>query len=329
MSPASNSRRFLLAPDSFKGTFSAAEVAGALAEGVREGGATADLCPLADGGEGTMDALVSARGGEYFEAPAHDPLGRPIEARFARLGGGDTAIVDVAEASGLPLLAPEERDPVVASSAGSGELIAAAVAAGATRILVAAGGSATTDGGAAAIEALEAAGGLDGARIEVLCDVTTPFEDAARVFAPQKGADAETVAELSERLEELAQRLPRDPRGLPMSGCAGGLSGGLWAAFGAELRSGADYVLEIVGFSSRLFAADAVISGEGRLDEQSFEGKVVGTVAELCRQAEKELHLVVGESALDPASYEQHGLRSVTEAQTQAQISVAARQIRA
>ena len=144
----------LVAPDSFKGTLSAAEVATALAAGIEAGGATADICPLADGGEGTMDAFLAARGGSAFLAETHDPLGRPIEARFALLDGGTEAVIDTAAASGFALLAPAERDPLRATTAGTGELVAAAARAGARRILVAAGGSATVDGGRGAIEAL-------------------------------------------------------------------------------------------------------------------------------------------------------------------------------
>jgi hypothetical protein len=213
--------RFLVAPDSFKGTFSAPEVADAIAAGLREAGAEADLCPVADGGEGTAQALRAALGGETRRAPTHDPLGRPLEAEYVLLADGATAALDTAAASGLPLVAPAERDAEAASTRGSGELIAAAIEAGASRVIIAAGGSATTDGGRGAIEALRERGGSAGATIEVLCDVTTPFEDAARVFAPQKGADEAAVARLTQRLDDYAAELPRDPRGVPMSGCAG------------------------------------------------------------------------------------------------------------
>lgn len=308
--------RFLVAPDSFKGTFSAPEVAAAIGAGIEAAGAEADLCPLADGGEGTAAALRAALGGETRRAPAHDPLGRPLEAEFVLLDDGRTAVVDTAAASGLPLLAPAERDAEAASSHGSGELIAAAIAAGAGRVILAGGGSATSDGGRGAIEALRERGGSSGARIEVLCDVRTPFEDAARVFAPQKGADADAVERLSARLQRLAAELPRDPRGVPMSGCAGGLSGGLWAAFDAELRPGADYVLELLGFERRLRAADSAVSGEGRIDSQSFEGKVVGQVARVCARLGKDLDVVVGRDELDRALLGELPIRSIREAGT-------------
>ncbi|HET9154315.1 MAG TPA: glycerate kinase [Solirubrobacterales bacterium] len=299
-----------MAPDSFKGTFAAAEVAEAIAVGVEAAGGETDRCPVADGGDGTMAVLLGALGGERRDALVHDPLRRPIEAGFALLGSGETAVVEMAQASGLSLLAPGERDPERADTYGTGELIAAAICAGAKRVLLAVGGSATTDGGRGAIEAVrrsEAAFVLSPpyprkrtdaeVRIEVLCDVRTPFEDAARIFAPQKGADAGAVGRLTARLDALAAELPRNPRGIPMTGCAGGLSGGLWA-YGAELHPGAEFVLDALDFDSRLARADAVVSGEGRFDPQSLEGKIVGAIAERCAAAGKPLHLIVGQNAL-------------------------------
>jgi len=306
--------RFLVAPDSFKGTFGAAEAAEAISAGIEAAGAEADRCPVADGGEGTMDVLLGALGGELRSVRVHDPLRRGIEAGFALLADGGTAVVEMAQASGLPLPAPAERDAERADTFGTGELIAAAVAAGAERVLVAVGGSATTDGGRGALEALresEAAFVLRSSegkqrsdtevRIEVLCDVRTPYEDAARVFAPQKGADPAAVERLTARLDRLAVELPRDPRGIAMTGCAGGLSGGLWA-YGAELRPGAEFVLDALGFEDRLARADAVVSGEGRFDSQSLEGKIVASIAARCAAAGKPLHLIVGQDASPPGS---------------------------
>lgn len=292
------SRRFLVAPDSFKGTFGAAAVAEAIAAGIERAGGTADRCPVADGGEGTMAVLLGTQGGETRKAEVHDPLRRPIEASFGVLADGRTAVVEAAQASGLPLVAPEERDAERADTFGTGELIVAAIEAGAERVLLAAGGSAGTDGGRGAIEALREAGFLGAAAIEVLCDVRTPFEQAARVFAPQKGADAEAVGRLSERLDAFAAELPRDPRGVPMTGCAGGLSGGLWA-YGATLRSGAEFVLDALDFDRRLARADAIVSGEGRFDAQSLEGKIVGAIAARCAVAGKPLHLIVGQDGTE------------------------------
>jgi glycerate 2-kinase len=290
--------RFLVAPDSFKGTFDAFEVAEAVAAGVEAAGGEADRCPVADGGEGTMEVLLRALGGERRAASVHDPLRRRIDAEFALLGDGGTAVVEAARAAGLTFVAAEERDAERADTYGAGELIAAALATDVGRVLVAVGGSASTDGGDGAIEALGERGALEElARIEVLCDVDTVFEDAARLFAPQKGAGPAAVERLSARLQEIAARLPRDPRGVPMGGCAGGLSGGLWA-HGANLRSGAAFVLDAVGFDERLAAADAVFGGEGRFDSQSLEGKVVGEIARRCVAAGKPLHLIVGEDGL-------------------------------
>ena len=201
----------LVAPDSFKGTFSASQVAAAIAGGLRAEGREAVELPVADGGEGTMDVLVTALGGDVRGATVSDPLGRPVEAAFAVLPDG-SAVVEMAQASGLSLLDERERDAWAASTRGTGELIAAAAEAGASRIVVTVGGSATTDGGAGALEALREAGfgptGGGGARLEmrVVCDVRVPFEDAPSVFGPQKGADPELVKRLERRLDELASR---------------------------------------------------------------------------------------------------------------------------
>ena len=315
----------LVAPDSFKGSFSAREVAGRIARGLRAGGREAVELPVADGGEGTMDVLVAALGGELRTVRASDPLGRPVEAAFALLPDGDTAVVETAQASGLGLPAEDDRDAWAASTRGTGELIAAAVANGAERVLVTVGGSATTDGGAGAVEVLDEAG-VD-VPIEVLCDVRTPFEQAARVFGPQKGADPETVARLEGRLDELADAAPRDPRGVPMTGAAGGLSGGLWAHRGARLQPGAAYVLDAVRFDARMRESGFVVTGEGRLDEQTLEGKVVGEVATRCRQGGVACHAVVGRNALEPFKARILDLASVTEAGTRKGLEAAGRRL--
>jgi glycerate kinase len=321
--------RALVCPDSFKGTFTAVEVAAALGAGIEEAGGVVDLCPAADGGEGTAATVRAAIGGEVRTAAVHDPLGRPIEAEFVLVEEGTTAVVDTAAASGLPLVADGERDAEAASTNGTGELIAAAVEAGARRVLLAAGGSTTTDGGTGAIEALRARGVLaarDDVVLVVLCDVTTRFEDAARVFGPQKGAGPAAVDRLTQRLEEIAGELPRDPRGMPMGGCAGGLSGGLWA-FGAELRPGAEFVLDLLGFAERLGAADVVVSGEGRIDSQSLEGKIVGQIAQRCAEGGRPLHVIVGQDALDPEAAAAAGIASITEAGTLAALRDAGRNL--
>ncbi len=317
-------RPWLVAPDAFKGTFSAREVAEAIGRGLARAGRAVDLCPVADGGEGTLAALAPALGAQPRQADVHDPLGRPLRAGYALSADGRTAIVETAAASGLPLVAEHERDAWAASTAGAGELIAAAAGAGARELLVAVGGSATTDGGAGALEAIAAAGGLRGARLVVLCDVRTPFERAAEVFGPQKGASPRQVAALTERLHELAARLPRDPRGLPLGGCAGGLSGGLWAALGAELVPGAAWVLDALDVDARLRRAGAAVTGEGRLDAQTPDGKLIGELTARARRAGVPLHAIAGQVALDPAACEAAGLASVRAASTLEQIELAA-----
>jgi glycerate kinase len=319
-------RRYLVVPDSFKGTFSASEVAQAIARGIGEAGDVADLCPAADGGEGTLEILLGESGGTKIEVDVHDALQRPIRAAFGLLAP-DTALVEVAAASGLPSLAPAELDAERADTFGTGELISAAIETGAKTVLVAAGGSATTDGGRGAIEALRQNPKLQGVRLEVLCDVDTLYEDAARVFAPQKGADAAAVQRLTARLEAFAPTLERDPRGIPMGGCAGGLSGGLMGAFDAQLRPGAPFVLERLGFANRLAAADAAITGEGQIDGQSLHGKVVGTVAELCARAGRPLHVIAGRNALSPQRAQAAGIASISQGSTLEEIAAAGRSI--
>jgi glycerate kinase len=211
----------------------------------------------------------------------------------------------------------QDRDAWAASTRGTGELIAAAVDAGASPVIVTVGGSATTDGGAGAIEALREAD-VQPARIEmhVVCDVRVPFEDAPRVYGPQKGADQAMVGRLERRHDELAVSFPRDPRGVPMTGAAGGLSGGLWAALGAKLVPGAAYVLDAIGFDDLMRGSAFVVTGEGSLDEQTLQGKIVGEVATRCRQGGVTCHALVGRNQLDPFRERIIDLASVTEATT-------------
>jgi glycerate 2-kinase len=313
----------LVAPDSFKGTFSAREVAAAIAAGLRSAEREAHELPVADGGEGTMEVLVTALGGEVRTVTASDPLGRPIEAGFALLPDG-SAVVETAQASGLGLVDEAERDAWAASTRGTGELIVAAAEAGAKKVIVTVGGSATTDGGAGALDALGEAG-VSVPAMHVLCDVRVPFEDAPRIFAPQKGADPAMVKRLERRQAELAERLPRDPRGEPMTGAAGGLSGGLWAGCGARLVPGAPYVLDAIGFDQLMRASAFVVTGEGGLDDQTLQGKIVGEVATRCRQAGVTCHAIVGRNQLDPFGERIIDLASVTEASTLAEIEAAGR----
>lgn len=305
----------LVAPDSFKGTFRATEVAAAIGRGLERAGlAPPDLCPVADGGEGTVEVLLPALGGETRGARVRGPHGEDVRASFALVEDGGTALVEMAAASGLALT--QRRDAVGASSYGTGELIAAAVAEGAAVVIVAAGGSATTDGGAGALAAIEEAGGLRGARLVVLCDVRTPWERSPAVFGPQKGAGPDEVAELEARLEAMARELPRDPRGVPLTGAAGGLAGGLWAAHGAVLEPGAPWVLDALSFDERMRSSRAVVTGEGCLDETSLHGKLVFEIGTRARQGGVPLHAIVGRDALDPLGKRMIDLMVIAEAST-------------
>ncbi len=301
--------RVLVAPDAFKGTFPASEVAAAIARGARGAGAEVEECPVADGGEGTIDVLLDPLGGELRSAPSHDPLGRPIEAGWAWIESSSCALIEMARASGLALVAPGERDAERASSAGSGELLLAARDAGARRAVLAIGGTATSDGGAGALAVIAERGGLGAMSVELACDVDVPFEEAAVVFGPQKGASPEAVERLTARLHETAERLPRDPRGIAMTGAGGGLAGALWAVHGARLRSGASLVLDALEFEHRLCGADAVIVGEGRLDAQTRRGKIVGAI--LARSGATPVHAVVGSLGEHAAEGEWDQLASI------------------
>lgn len=274
-----------------------------------------------------MALLVEALGGELVAARVSDPLGRPVDCHFGLVGAGATAIVEMAQASGLALLAEQERDAWRASTYGTGELILAAAASGAEQILVAVGGSATTDGGAGAIAAIDDGGGLRDVRLAVLCDVGFCFEDAPRIFGPQKGADPALVIRLQERLDAFARTLPKDPRGVPATGCAGGLSGGLWAAFDAQLRAGAHAVLEALGVDARIRAAQLVIAGEGCIDEQSFGGKIVGELVRRAQAACVAIHAVVGTSRITDDEAAAAGLAGVWTASTLDEITAAGREL--
>jgi glycerate kinase len=315
----------LVAPDSFKGTFSAREVAQAIARGLRAGHHDVMELPVGDGGEGTMDALLAVLGGELRSATVSDPLHRAVEATFALLPDGETAIVETAQASGLARVGEEERDAWAASTRGTGELIAAAAKAGARKVIVTVGGSATMDGGLGAVEALDEAG-VD-VELDVLCDVRSTWEQAPRLYGPQKGADAATVARLERRLDGLAHEAPRDPRGVPYTGSAGALSGGLWAFRDARLFPGAAYVLDALGFDERLREATFVVTGEGRLDAQTLEGKIVAEVARRCRTAGVACHAVVGQNALGREEVDELGLASVREAKTLAELEAQGREL--
>jgi glycerate kinase len=285
--------RVLAAPDKFRGTATAPEVAAAVARAVVASGGACDEAPMADGGEGTLDAL----GGANRTTTVTGPLGDPVEAAW-RLDRR-TAVVEMAQASGLEVVGgPEGNDPIAASTYGTGELLAAAVERGAKEIIVGVGGSATTDGGLGALRALEPGQRLRGIEVRVACDVRLPFVEAAEVFGPQKGASPAQVELLRRRLERLAQLYLEDHgvdvRDLPGAGAAGGLAGGL-AAVGARLESGFDLVADVVDLDERLEGCDLVVTGEGFVDEQSFDGKVVGGIVDLAAALEVPVLVVAGE----------------------------------
>jgi glycerate kinase len=284
--------RVLAAPDKFRGTATAAEVAGAVAVAARAVGWECDEVPVADGGEGTLEAL----GGRVRTARVRGPLGDPVEAEWRMRDEG--AVVEMARASGLTLAGGAEgNDPVQATSYGTGELISTALDEGARRIIVAVGGSATTDGGLGCVTALGPRR-LRGIDVTVACDVEITFVDAAADFAPQKGATPAQVALLRRRLERLAQVYERDygvdVRSIPGSGAAGGLAGGL-AALGATLVPGFDVVADALSLAERMEDADLVVAGEGFLDAQSFDGKAVGGVVELARETGVPALVIVGD----------------------------------
>ena len=300
----------LLAFDSFKGSLTSREVADAFEEGVRSVASDCiihKVC-LADGGEGTAEALVSTLGGEWVEVEVFDPLMRPIRARYGLVDDGSTAIIEMAEASGLTLLAEEERNPLKTSTYGTGQLIADALKRGCRKILVGIGGSATNDAGTGMLsalgfrffdaeghllagcgESLERVATIDSSHIlpelksvdiRVACDVTNPFcgpQGAAYVFAPQKGADRQMVERLDKGMWHFAEIIKQynkvDVTHLSGAGAAGGLGGAFSALLGAQLCQGVELVLDALHFEELLKGCDLVVTGEGRIDRQTLMGK--------------------------------------------------------
>ncbi|MDO4319258.1 MAG: glycerate kinase [Bacteroidales bacterium] len=292
--------RVIVAPDSFKGSLTAAEAADAICDGVLDAMPDCDVTvvPLADGGEGTSAVLARAYGCRQIVADAVDPLGRPIKAAYALSADGMTAIIDVASASGLTLVEPRYRNPLTATTRGTGMLIADALDRGACRIMVGLGGSATNDGGRGMLEALGYSFGddesiddsrrhraIDRAAFVAVCDVDTPMcgpTGASHVFGPQKGASPLMVDRLERRMQALATVYSSyggmDIASMLRGGAAGGTAGALAAVLGAGLCSGIDVVLEAVGFDRLITGADLVITGEGRIDSQTLMGKTVAGV---------------------------------------------------
>ena len=287
--------RVVAAPDKLRGTATAREVAAAIGRAAAAHGWSCDEVPMADGGEGTLDAF----GGPNRTTTVTGPLGEPVEAPWRYDQSTQTAVIEMARASGLELAGGASgNDPVAASTKGTGELLAAALDAGCRKVIVGVGGSASTDGGLAALRAVHPLSRLRGVDLLVACDVRTAFLDAAEVFAPQKGATPAHVELLRRRLERLAQ-VYRDDHGVDVTsleggGAAGGLAGGL-AAVGARLVPGFDLVADELDLDQRIEGADLVITAEGFLDAQSFEGKVVGGVAALAAAVSVPVVAIVGE----------------------------------
>ena len=312
--------RVVIAPDKFRGSLTAAEAAEAIARGVLRADPAAEvhLAPLADGGEGFVEALVEATGGTYRAATVTGPMGDPAAARFGLLNGGEVAVLAMAAASGHALVTPGRRDVMRASTRGTGDLMLAAARSGVARLIVGIGGSATNDGGAGMAQALGyrlldrdgvdllpgggALGDLDridatavlpavrGWRVEVACDVASPLcgpLGASRVFGPQKGATPEQVDRLDANLARLAAVIRRDlgvdVLDLPGGGAAGGLGAGLVAFAGATLRPGVDLLIDALDLRTQLAAADLCLTGEGSLDASSAAGKTVAGVVGLAR----------------------------------------------
>jgi glycerate 2-kinase len=280
----------VVAPDSFKGTYTAAEVAEHVSAGIEAVGAQANPVPVADGGEGTLDCLRQPMKLSLVMANCRNPWGSPMRGRYGVSPEG-TAVIEIAEASGITTTHVGPRDPVTANTYGTGMLVVDAVRRGARHVVIAAGGSATSDGGRGAIAAIRD-GGLTPETVTVLTDVTTLFTDAAKVFGPQKGADPATVELLTRRLDDQANHYPRDPRHVPGGGAAGGFAGGMWAVFGAQIVPGADFVLDKCGFDEALRQASAVVVGEGRLDSQTKAGKIISAI--LRRTQNVPVYAVVG-----------------------------------
>jgi glycerate kinase len=339
--------KVVIAPDSFKESLTAPQVAEQIAAGFREVFPDADyvLVPLADGGEGTVQAMVAATGGRTVPVSVTGPLGTQVTAFYGLAGDGRTAVIEMAAASGLMLVPPGQRNPLLTTSYGTGELIRAALAAGVNRIVVGIGGSATNDGGAGMLQALGMklldreggeigfgggalsglagmdAGSLDPrlgeVTIDVACDVDNPLlgeRGASAVFGPQKGATPEMVAQLDANLSHYAAVISRD-LGAEVAGAAGaGAAGGMGAALltlGGRLRPGIEIILDAVDFETIARDADLIITGEGRIDSQTVSGKAPVGVARIAKRLGKPVIGIAGSLAADAAMVYAHGINAV------------------
>ena len=340
--------KIVIAPDSYKESLSALEVAQAVEAGFRQVFPDADyvLVPVADGGEGTVDAMVAATGGRKETVTVSGPLGEPVEAFYGLTGEGDTAVIEMAAASGLALVPPDRRNPLLTSSRGTGELIRAALDAGARRFILGIGGSATNDGGAGMVQALgvrlldlegrelDGSGGdlarleridvsaldprLAECRIEVACDVDNPLtgaRGASAVFGPQKGATPEMVQALDANLARLARIVGRDlgvaVDTVPGAGAAGGMGAAMLAFFGATLKPGIEIVTAAVDLDTHVRDADLVITGEGRIDFQTVHGKTPIGVARVAKRHGKAVIGIAGSLGADVGVVHAHGIDAV------------------
>lgn len=339
--------KIVIAPDSFKESLSSMEVANAIERGLRRVFPRARYVkvPMADGGEGTVDALVAATGGRVVRRKVTGPLGKAVQARFGLLGDGATAVIEMAEASGLPLVPRTDRNPLLTTTHGTGELLVAALELGVREVIIGLGGSATNDGGAGLAQALGArlldasgrelvgfaTGGmlaevaaidasalhpaLARTRITIACDVDNPLcgrRGASRVFGPQKGATPDMVRTLDANLARFARLmrrdLGRDVARLPGAGAAGGLGAGLMAFTRARLRSGIDIVIEATGLARELEGAALAVTGEGRVDFQTAFGKTPSGVAKLARRKRVPVVAIGGGLADDARGVFEHGI---------------------
>lgn len=343
-----NEMKIVLAPDSYKGSLTAKAACMAMEEGIRRVLPEADIVqvPMADGGEGTVQSLVDATGGQIYKASVKDPLGNPVSAQYGILGDNETAVIEMAEASGLYLIPAARRNPLLTTTYGTGELIRDALDRGCRKFILGIGGSATNDGGAGMAQALGArlldeegrelpfgggslsrlhhidVTGLD-ARIKessftVACDVENPLcgpQGASQVFGPQKGATSEMIAVLDQNLEHYGDILERDlgksVKGLPGAGAAGGLGAAIVAFLNGVLKKGVDMVIEATGLEDKLRGAQLVLSGEGRCDFQTQMGKTPFGVAQAARKTGVPVVLIAGSVGPGVEALYQHGVTSV------------------
>jgi len=353
--------KIVIAPDSFKESLSALEAASAIEAGFREifPDAIYVKVPVADGGEGTVEAMIAATDGRLVQLQATGPLGRPVEAFYGLTGDESTAVIEMAAASGLELVAPAERDPLVATSRGTGELIRAALDAGARRFILGVGGSATNDGGAGMLQALGvglldaqgeqlAPGGAALARLasidvsrldprvkdcvfEVACDVSNPLvgpTGASAIFGPQKGATPEMVRRLDANLRHyagvIARDLGQDVAEVPGAGAGGGIAAAMLVFLKGRLRPGSEIVADAVGLDETVRDADLVVTGEGRIDSQTVNGKTPIGVARVAGRHGKPVIAIGGCLANDASAVHAHGIAAtfstVMKAETVAEV---------